>query len=62
VVEPEDEEQAWSMFKVGESARESITLAVKVNGKNLDMKLDTGAAVSIVMEEIQKNKFPGASH
>jgi len=26
------------MFKVGESARESITLAVKVNGKNLDME------------------------
>lgn len=52
---------ALSMFKVGTKSAGSIAVQVKVNGKQLEMELDTGAAVSIITEEIVNKEFPGAT-
>ena len=51
--------QALSLFTVGNSS--GIPVEVEVNHESLVMELDTGAAVSIISEEVVKEKFPGAS-
>ena len=50
---------ALSLYTVGNSS--GIPVEVDVNHKSLVMELDTGAAVSIISEEVVKEKFPGAS-
>ena len=49
---------ALSLFTVG---KPGIPVKVAVNHESLVMELDTGAAVSIISEEVVKEKFPGAS-
>ena len=44
---------------VGNSS--GIPVEVEVNHESLVMELDIGEAVSIISEEVVKEKFPGAS-
>ena len=58
-VEASDSEEA-ALFTIGEKTTNPISVEVKVNGRNLSMELDTGAAVSIMSNTTRKAVFPRA--
>ena len=45
-------------FTIGEKSSRPIFVDVKVNGKPLTMEVDTGAAVTVISDEMRKSKFP----
>ena len=52
-----DEIQLYTIS--AKSATCLITVDVQINGKQLPMVVDTGAALSIISEQTWKNNFPG---
>ena len=47
------------LFKVGDNESEpSVIVPVKTNAVDLNMKLDTGASLSVISEQQLKDKFP----
>jgi len=48
-----------TLFQVTQpSSRKPITLSIEVNGQQLPMELDTGAAVSIISTQTRQQMFP----
>ena len=50
----------WLSFQPQLSGK-AIEVELEVDGKLLQMEIDTGATVSIILEEIQKRLFPGVT-
>ena len=48
------------MLQIGDHRTHPITVDVLINGRELSMELDTGAAISIISEETQKRVLPDA--
>ena len=57
----DDSPDDFAVYKVGSCAARPITAQLKINGVQLTMEVDTGAAVSIISERTQKKAFPKAS-
>ena len=49
-----------SLLKVQGQSSKPITVTPELNGKSLDMEVDTGAAVSLMSKTTQKKLFPQA--
>ncbi len=47
-------------LRLGARTGQPITVDVQANGKPLSMELDTGAAVSVISEQMQRRVFPEA--
>lgn len=43
------------------NSKSGFQVALEIDGKALEMELDTGASVSLVSQRIWKKKFPGVS-
>ena len=56
-VEATDKDEL-QLFTLGERASNQITVQVQVNGQQLSMELDTGAAVSIISQDTKQSLFP----
>ena len=56
-----DTDEELPLLQVGKRGSHPITVEVKANGKPLLLELDTGAAVSVISEREQKEKFPDAA-
>ena len=59
VSDPEVEE--FTMFKVGGKTHEPIVVTLGVNGQQLPMEVDTGAAVSVISTTTRENLFHSCS-
>ena len=46
------------LYKVGSRSSDPITVSVLLNGKELAMEVDTGAALSVISESTQQSVFP----
>ena len=55
VLDPEVEE--FTMFRVGGKPHEPIVVTLSVNGQQLPMEVDTGAAVSVISSTTRANLF-----
>ena len=56
----EDELEDSMVYKIKDSEARPITVHLHINGIHLKMEVDTGAAVSTISEQTQKNFFPNA--
>ena len=54
----ENSGEEYHLHRLGERASEPIAVDVFIDGKQLAMELDTGAAVSIISDETRKSLFP----
>ena len=54
----ESSSDEYTLHKVGEHASDPVEVQVLVNGKQLDMEVDTSAALSIMSESTRKSVFP----
>ena len=58
--EGSSESDDLTLFTIGERSSPPITVQLHVEGKPLSMELDTGAAVSIISEQVQRSLYPEA--
>ena len=56
----EEDEPQFSMYTVGQNSSKPIVTCPEVNGRKLEMELDTGAALSIISEQTKLREFPEA--
>ena len=49
-----------SIMKVQGQNTKAITVTLELNGKSVDMKVDTGAAVSLMFKATEMKLFPHA--
>ncbi|MDD9817031.1 MAG: reverse transcriptase domain-containing protein, partial [Gammaproteobacteria bacterium] len=57
----EDSPDDFVVYRIGDCAARPITAQLEINGKQLTMEVDTGAAVSIISESTQKKVFSKVS-
>ena len=51
-------ETEFSMFRVGKHPQKPMVVSVEINGKELEMEVDTGAAVSVISAATRDRMFP----
>ena len=49
--------EEYHLYRLNEHSSEPINVTVTINGKQLTMELDTGAAVSIISDHTRRNLF-----
>ena len=54
------EQEDLQLFTVGKRSSRPIVIEPQVNGKTLPMEIDTGAAVALISESVQKREYPSA--
>ena len=54
------EQEDLQLYTVGKKSSRPIVVEPQVNGRALPMEIDTGAAVSLISERVQKQEYPSA--
>jgi hypothetical protein len=52
------ESQAYKLHKLDKSSSDQIVVTMTLNGKNLEIEVNTGAALSVISEATRKAIFP----
>ena len=59
-LEDEFTDDSEFVYQIGSSSCPPYEVVLEINGKNVKMEIDTGAAVSIISRKTQKDLFPVA--